>query len=273
MWLGCREHFRLSYIGNWQSKTSSHYLDFGNACHAVIARAAKKEQKSGTGRVDFQLVREAVEDWAEQARKDYLYIGDERLRQLELTLGQAEQTMFQYFERWNKEDKALHTVSMEQKFKVPFEIKQDISIPLCGTWDRVYLGKDDKGWIRDTKTKSAINEGNIADTFVHDIQFNFYMFAYHLIHGDYPQGVEIDVIRKTASKPTKNDQSLEAYLTRFVGEIKKDPDHFFIRFKAHFLPAEIIKWSEKQLWPMLADLYDWWVISAGKKWALNLMKK
>lgn len=251
-WLKNREEFRLVYCENWASKYSKPYNDFGNAVHAVFeAAAANPTKKPG-----FDLIKSEIEKWEiEEKKRGTVWIGADRIQELEMTLGKAEVLCAQYFERWHAEDKSHNVFGAEMVFRLPFDV-DGVNIFLNGTWDRVFeTGKDLV--IRDTKTKSQINEGNITDTFVHDIQFNLYLLAYLKENGRLP-AVQIDVIRNPSSKVTKADGSLGVYLSRLTNEVKKDPDHYFMRFTAHFTKSEVLKWAENQLKPILRDMIRWY---------------
>lgn len=254
-WLRCREQFRLSYCENWASKTTNAYLDFGNMVHAVLERATSHNVAS----LPLNEIRSVIEQTANEIQAEYLFLGAERKQEFELTKGQAEVVMDHYFRRWRQADESVDYYASEKRFSIPFKVNDMLSIPLNGTWDRIFQNKGGKGfWIRDTKTKSQINEGNITDMFAHDLQFNFYMLAFLLSEGEAPQGIELDIVRKPSCKPTQKQGSLGAYLSDLHGKIAKDPDHYFLRPKAQFTKAEILSWGEEQLRPMLKDLHQWW---------------
>jgi hypothetical protein len=152
-------------------------------------------------------------------------------------------------------------------------------------------------YVQENKTKSDIEEDRIKRQVSFDLQTGLYMAALRTIQQIHPsqyaatklppeffkypiKGVRYNVVRRplsggkgsiTQKKGSKNvaaetDQEFYARLkgimdgtgTNKKGEDYPGPEYFFMRWQAEFTPADITRFEQRVLKPILHQLCDWW---------------
>ena len=154
----------------------------------------------------------------------------------------------------------------ECNFRVSYVVHGDRQVTLRGKWDSVDQVGKNKLVLQENKTKAQINELELQRSLTFDMQTMIYVAALRRagISKLEPSEVRYNVIRRplhTQKKPTKSNpggESLKEYYDRVAGEIKKKPDHFFMRWNTPISSADIDVFEETFLVPILNELCRWW---------------
>lgn len=88
----------------------------------------------------------------------------------------------------------------------------------------------DANWIMETKTMARIEPDVIANKLTFDFQSLFYVHCEEIESGLNVRGVLYNVVRNPGQK-MKVNESIDQYCSRIRSEIRKDPKHFFLRFR------------------------------------------
>lgn len=200
-----------------------------------------------------------------------------------------------YAEYWAKNDHVVARTPLlqEQVFDVPYRLPgSGRTVRLRGKWDSVDLvgkGRAAAVYLQENKTKGEVDPVAVQTQLSNDMQTMMYLVAlttdesrleaaYHGATSPgtprYPvppvAGVRYNVVRRPLSggkgtivrhKPTKKNpdgESREAYYARLGEVIREDPGYFFVRFQAEVGPADLRKFREHTLDPLLEQVCDWY---------------
>lgn len=179
-----------------------------------------------------------------------------------------------YVEHWSKHPDVTERTPLlqEQVFNVPYKLPSGRVVRLRGKWDSVDLigsGKDAGIYIQENKTKSQINERQVQRQLRFDLQTLMYLIA---LEEDAPdpgeslhelrksrgydapiRGVRYNVIRRSSHK-TPESMMKKVFEDRESGRIGE----WFARWKVEITPADITRFRNQCLNPILEQLCDWW---------------
>jgi hypothetical protein len=88
-------------------------------------------------------------------------------------------------------------------------------------------------WLFETKSKSRIGESgetNLVDIMPFELQTNLYLGAMSVMYKELPAGLLLNIVRRPNFRGKKGE-SIEALATRVSEDVKKRPDHYFIRLR------------------------------------------
>lgn len=255
----CREKARL-FLEGWSSRGDSSALVQGNVGHAVLEHAYEAIR---TGKMtelptigDVRKITKKIENqWHQERTRP----GKGQLEMLETALALIEATIPAYFQYWKKDLKKFQWVKVENSFALPVKLDSGVTIPVRGKMDGVY--KNPRLWLFETKFKSLINEDDITEVLPVDKQVNTYMLVLAEEMKTTPAGVMYNVIRRTSIK-IKKGESLQAYASRVVADIKKRPEFYFMRFEVATVKSDIEQFRV-ELKDMLKDYHAWYTGKAG----------
>ena len=247
----CRQKAKLS-LDSWARKTTSPSLQFGTMTHNILEQMYSGERSEPPSKKEIEkAIDKQINNWfKDQGVKS----NENDSQQLEVHGAKLSALLPEYFRFWAKQDfQQTKWVGLEQEFefKIPIFAYQ---IPLRGKVDGIYkVGKD--LYLFETKTKGQIDPDAIESLLYSDLQTSIYSLAIFHLYGKYPQGVRYNIIRNPGSKPHK-DETLQEYTQRLSQEVKKDPKHYFVRYRV-YQPEKDLKGFEEELKEIVKDFVNW----------------
>lgn len=202
-----------------------------------------------------------------------------------------------YAEFWRKHPdvKNREPIGQEVVFNVPYELPSGRKVLLKGKFDSVDIIREERTaliYLQENKTKGDIDVPLLVRQLSFDLQTMFYIIALKesqrlgLPPFDNPKwsklpvvGVRYNVIRRPLSggkhsirkhQPSKSNPSGETdaqYYARLAGLIQEEVDialkqrtdcFFFMRFKVRISDADIARFKEQTLDPLLEEMHEWW---------------
>ena len=221
------------YLDGWRSVGTKASLSFGSLIHKGL------EDWYGAGMVEVNW-----EAWLEAYSVTQRAKGaDAAATEMDCALAGA--VLPAYCERYAKEDSKKEWIGVESKFDVRWN-----GYRLRGMCDGLFKSGKKRKTIAlfETKTKGRIEVGAIEDALAYDFQNQFYMEANEAGLGipDAIKRVLYNIIRRPGQKLGKNE-SLADFQARIAADIKKRPEHYFIRYEISYPQAERKKFREELL--------------------------
>jgi hypothetical protein len=280
--LVCRERFRLLVVeGLRPAPAFNHRIEFGSMWHVC-------EEAHADGGLDWNRQLQA---YCSHLAQQY----PTSRQQVEHWCNVCKVTFPVYVDYWSDHPDTTDRTPLlqEQVFDVPYQLPSGRTVRLRGKWDGVDLisqGKTAGIYLFETKTKGDVREGQIRRQLNMDLQTMLYLVALQtdwaevMNHVDSlkkwsdlsgPSGIRYNVVRRPLSggkgtivqhKPTKSKpfgESAEAFYQRLQGIIAEDPGYYFTRWRSEVSPADVKKFREQCLDPILEQLclwYDWVVL-------------
>lgn len=194
-----------------------------------------------------------------------------------------------YAQWWSKEVKAIKSLRVlltEESFAIPYRLPSGRLVTLRGKWDGVFwrTTKPSGLILQENKTKGNVEEYAIQQQLLWDLQTGVYLVALREWIKTLPaeeksklglrgspkvRGVLYNVIRRPLSggrgtirphQATKNKpaETMDEYYARLAGIIGEEPAYFFLRWDAEYTEADLDRFQERCLDPILEQLWDWW---------------
>jgi hypothetical protein len=235
--LDCEEKARLAIVHGWTPKGDSKPLTWGSCFHGMLEtgyrnlRAKKPWGSASALTTSSASLMVAEHPTATTAMRDLI----------EECLGEGQQMIQPYRDRWAKQDDGVEFVKVEDAFKVEHG-KGPARFFQKGKFDAVYKDKKGRYGLLETKTKSQVSS-NILDLLPLDLQLAYYITA--LVNdGITPTFVRYNIIRRPGLRRGK-DQSLKDYLSRIKEDVEARPDFYFLRYDVELEPSEIKTAAER----------------------------
>ena len=203
-----------------------------------------------------------------------------------------------YVEYWKDHPDVTERVPVAQEavFDEGYELPSGRVVRIRGKYDSVDVIRDEdkqlRIYLQENKSKSQIDRPALERQLRFDLQTMLYLTT--LSHSDGLKvacatskrplgGVRYNVIKRPLSggkgtivkhKPTKSNprgESDDEYYARLSGIIAENPEEFFARWKVRVSSADITRFEETCLQPILEQLCDWYddVMKHGAKSKLN----
>lgn len=115
-------------------------------------------------------------------------------------------------------------------------------IKLRGKKDMRFLNKNKEHWIMETKTMARIVIPDIELRLTFDPQCLMYTIAEQMEFGVKVKGVVYNIVRNPGHKWGANE-TLQKYCMRIRKEIRKKPEHFFIRKVVRFTKRDLMEFK------------------------------
>jgi len=246
----CREQFRLHYVEGWRKVAEDLPLTFGDAAHWFLAKfnvdvngVAMSEKK-----ID-ELLKLYDAEW----RRDNAVASPTAAETHEHVLALCS-AIWKEYALWWPEDRAKKWKEVEDYWEMQYPVESPRTI-LKGYCDGAYY--DDEGlWLYETKTKGNVDEWLIQDSLVVDTQTQLYMWRFWKQVGELPTGVQYNIVRRPAHR-LKQNESLRSFVDRVRGEIRKDPEKYFLRITHHTSEEALQRFETEQLSQRVAEI-EWW---------------
>ena len=258
--LVCRERFRCLVVNGLQTQECFHApLEFGSMWHVCEEQHAA-QQVGGPAQV--KLWEDALREYCvglarkhpmDREKIDHWY--------------HVAQAIFPlYVDHWAKNPDVIDRTPLlqEQPFDVHYRLPSGRTVRLRGKWDSVDLIGKDQGagiYLQENKTKSGIDGLKIVRQLGFDLQTMMYLVALGEDSktrwgvGKPPPilGVRYNVVRRSAHKTTDS----------MLKKLEEDRDagrigEWFARWKVEVGAADIAKFRQQCLDPILETLCDWW---------------
>lgn len=285
-WLECREQFRLERCQGFRGFVGKPAIDFGELWHWLLGRHYSSKHKRDIDPMKDLAV--GCRLFEQVLRRDNPSMSDKRRDAIQLHIAKTRALWPVYLEKYGEEDAKkdwMHVeeewefgyslpplkhvvrdnIKLEEVFKgnAEFEKSRTIEVvPGCvvnlrGIFDGLFR-RDGRLWLLETKTKGRIDDSEIEDTLPFDIQTMTYLYACFRMFKEWPAGVSYNVIRNPQTEPHKrNAETLDEYVERLEGEVRKDEDHYFKRWELELGQEDIERYLDKQLDPILRDIQLW----------------
>lgn len=114
-----------------------------------------------------------------------------------------------------------------------------------GKKDLRYRFNDEK-WIMETKTMGRIDENDLVDKIAFDFQSGFYVFAEEVEDPEPVKGVVYNVVRNPGHKVGETE-TLDQFCGRLRRAIRKDPEHFFYRWRIPYTRIDKVRFRKDLL--------------------------
>lgn len=258
-WRQCRELARLG-LHAVTSKGSSQALVYGTIAHAVLQVVYEARRlKKITGVPSQEFIMATLAQVEEQFKRENPRASQEVLQHLEFSMALAEGTMPFYFNYWKTDfTGTVKWRAIESEFKIPRLVilpsgrivKTFVKGKMDGCFDDPLLK------LFETKTKTRIDEGTIADVLTLDLQVHIYMWAMMALFKQRPDGVRYNIIRRPALRQKKGE-SLKQFANRCAADIRARPDFYFIRMDMAVTQRDMDAF-DGEFQDLLIDFLGWW---------------
>lgn len=253
-WMTCRYKAKY-FLEGWSSGKISSPLTYGTIIHGVLERVYGliKDKKLKVV-PDLKLIKKLTHQVEELWLEENPGASAKNREELDFCLLVAEATLPEYFKYWWREDfKKLQWRQLEQEFKIPYVTKDGRKTFLRGKKDGVIGTEALK--LFETKTKSMISVNDLLDTLGFELQVNLYLLAIKRTYKQVPAGVKYNIIRRSGLQQ-KTSESKKDYALRVIEDIKKRPNHYFMRLDIKITKQEMLSF-EAELESMIVDFMDW----------------
>lgn len=260
--LECREQTRLKFVEGWTTNVVSQALMDGHMGHAVLGWAYEETMLKGapSGIPDRRWLTQALNTFETEWIATHSNLRSDDYDVLYRAQHMLMAILPSYFEHW-KEDFSDKTQweSTEATFSVGLRagpLKQTV-VPMRGRYDGVLRrGSARRLWLFETKFKSTIDEDEIVDILPLDTQCMLYLWSLRLTHGEMPQGVIYNVVRRPQLRQKKHE-SVEQLFARIRKEAETNPDKYFMRLEMEITEEELLTWKRKFLVPVVNEIHRW----------------
>lgn len=253
IFLECRRKAEMVLEG-WTPRGTPLAMTHGTVGHGVLQlvyednRLGKLKGAPSTSYLN-KVVGKVEKMWLEENKKPT----KQMLQDLELSLMYAQAVLPSYFDFWKDDFKKLTWEKVEGAFKLPFQLSDGRKTFIRGKMDGVF--KRNGLWLFETKFKSMINEGDIAEALPLDMQVLMYLQALKEIYDHNPSGVLYNVVRRPGLQ-LKKSESLSAFSKRVSKDVEKRPEWYFYRFEVAITKSDLEKWATC-FKGLMKDFMDW----------------
>lgn len=258
-WRQCRELARLNLRGV-TSRGSSMALIYGTLIHAALQVIYESTRMQKLHAVPSrELVGKVLNELDATFRKENPRASAETMQYAEFSMALASATLPFYFSYWKSDFTDVKWRAVEGEFKIRrmFTLANGrrVSTFIRGKMDGVF---DERKFLRlfETKTKTRIEEGAIADVLTLDLQVKIYLWAMKHIFQETPHGVRYNIIRRPGLRQKKGE-SLAQFAVRCAEDIKARPDFYFIRMDMDVSQHDMDAF-EGELDDLVSDFLGWW---------------
>lgn len=247
-WMECRERFRLQTVLGWATLArAGDAMTWGSIAHDCLERYYRD------GLLDME--KDVFPAWRERA--NYTMLSAEGIESWEQMEEELVRVIPAYVEYWKHTDSTMEWVELEGTFEFPIEVeclRGKVKVPLRGRRDGLYkIGR--KLWLFETKTKSRIDEGAIADTLERNFQLHLYCWITQQQRGQAPVGCTYNLIRRPSLR-LKQKETIAQFGDRLSEHIESDDGHYFKRME-YALDPSVLGRFERDLKTIVQDFLNW----------------
>lgn len=273
--LNCRERFRVKYILGLETHgTFNPSIEYGHMWHACEEGLAAGHHWNA--HLDLYL-QQVIKRYSTQQEQIWKYYNVCKVQ-------------FPIYVDWWKQHPDVQQrtpLLQEQVFDVKYKLPSGRYVRLRGKWDSVDAvthRRQKRLWVQENKTKSSPDEQSVQQQLQADLQTMLYLiplrhecsggapYKFPGLQGQQIAGVRYNVIRRPLSggkhsiKPHKQRgkkkitpaETMDAFYARLGKLIASEPEFFFMRWNAEVSPAEVLRFEQRTLVPILEQVCDWW---------------
>lgn len=227
-WQQCRMKFLLS-INRLENKIKKKTTSFGTMTHDVLKDLYQYKNPT------VKIINNIISQY-----KDTEY--DLKRDELELQKVKLSAVLEVYIQIYADEFKSKSMTNMEQVFTTNFKGCK-LVIKIDGILETNKNSTEmSYRYLLDHKTMGAIDEEVLDSKLSYDFQGLYYITVLESYKPAIPfRGMKYNIIRNPRSKPKKvkgKTETLKEFRTRFVKEIRANPEHYFKRYTIPFIRQE-----------------------------------
>ncbi len=252
-WLKCKQLAAYECDG-WRPIAISESAAFGSCWHALLRRIYDKLADASKRPMEVLIDLAGLEAitfgdlWrAEQSR---LMASTEGMEAVEDHVAVCQALLPGYIRRWQKD----FGRKLKYRLEVPFEVSLN-EYKLRGKRDAVFQDAKKNTWILESKTKSRLDEGAIAEVLSYDFQVLWYITATRLEMGVWPRGAIYNIIRRPQIRQKQSETPRE-FSERLVHDVADRPEFYFVRMELLLPKLEQVAF-EKDLLVRLEEFRKW----------------
>ena len=215
-------------LQRWTTTKIAGPMLYGNLFHAAQLHFYDNMTKTKAKEINpYDSVKFAERD-QRKANKKMVWNSDDE-QTFEIAVAMLEVMFPAYVYHYAKKDSKLKWIATEHEFDVPYRARSGAAqTTLRGKLDAMFETGKKKLWIRDTKTKSRIEEATLIDLLTLDLQIGFYILAVELMMKRPVDGFLYDIVRRPELKLNAKE-TIGQFQKRIAADIKKRPEHYFKR--------------------------------------------
>jgi len=245
--MACRQRCLYS-LNRWYAPGRSS-TQFGSAFHEMLDKIHTRIQQGGDIPPEKLLKTWLSKYRAEQVKE----IKDQKsLEALNKNIWVVSAVLPVYVEFYEGTLLKWKWLEVEKTFDVKYK-----GYRLRGKRDGLYeMGKQKKTlWLMEHKTRSRIDEEKLLLSLSYNFQNLFYILAAEKEKRKKISGCLYNVIRNPGHRQGKNE-SLRDLAKRIEAEVRKDPEHFFMRYEVSYTEKEKRQF-EQELGEILKEYKAW----------------
>lgn len=259
----CRERFRLYMLERLrEERPFSKAIAYGSMMHAGL------EAYCCSGRPDVKTDNPSKLHYLKAIDKEAEKIGNRfqtRRSEIDLHREFARGQIKEYVNRFWTRDCDRKYTEVESNFAVATTLQDGSKRQpvVKGIIDAVFFAGG-KPYIEDHKCRGNIDEQYLSDGMVRDLQIMLYCWAYWVREGRKKTAVPnifYNLIRRPLSQRPfrqKKAESLSAFISRVIEDIRNDPKHYFLGREYAITQKDLEDFEFRCLEPLLIQLCDWY---------------
>lgn len=247
-WLACREDARMSIVLGYTMQQASWPLVYGSISHDCLDFG----YKAGGDFADSDL-----RDHLGKSIQAYLKKEGNSIEQQDMAEQAGlllKQIIPAYFERWwKKQDSKQKWTVIESQFRKEITPTLDA----VGKMDGGFIDhQDGEHYLLETKNKSRFDK-DFENWLGIDLQLAYYLMGYPcVVPRARVRGAIYNLMRRPDRPKGKKDMT--EVLSSLSDDLRKRPDHWFLRYKVKFTEQEIVDQLDS-IHAKLGAFYDWWL--------------
>lgn len=243
-WEECPEQFALSYIEGLQHVRINEPMEFGSLFHLCL------EHRGKLSPIEAMMPYRETAVQTHKNNQDYINALDHLIHQVNAIFPAYEKTY-----PLRKEPKVAHS---ERSFSIPINV---LGVDFCmrGKIDSEIHTKGKKLGLKEVKTKSTIDKEKIRYLLKCDLQTLIYLWAMRKEHGHCPTKLLYDVVKRPTLLVTKRETLKQHYERVAEHALTRANDYFFRWTVDPITDADLDKFEETLLMPLLRCFVSWWL--------------
>ncbi len=176
----------------------------------------------------------------------------------ELLLAKLQAVTEGYLDQWSLDFTDRDWVALEHTFEFKLFLPRfGKPVTMRGKIDGLSrIRSDGSLQLKESKTRSQVNEDSITDKLPIDLQINLYAQAVRLEFQEFPKSVLYDVVRNPMFRLGAKE-TLHGYMQRVRDDVEKRRDHYFFRYVSALFEPDHRMWFREQLTPLVERFVTW----------------
>jgi len=252
------------YVEGWSQMTEPFYFRFGSTFHYLLEKAYGRSNQHKLPPQTWikKLFAKYYRDWVGSEHRSERACEDMALS-IELATMAFKGYKRVWVDDWAKKKargkSPVQWLALEKFFKVKHRLPNGHTISVIGYRDGVFIDRDNRIWIIDTKCLSRFSVSDIMESLPFDMQLMLYAATARSEFGN-PYGCILNIVKRPQLYRRKDESTID-YLQRVEESLegKNADEKNFYRIPMEFTPKEIDEWVDRVLNPILLDVEAWWL--------------